>query len=69
MFETCVDQLIKIELMNEDIRTEWYNGTVFVRTINIAQAEQIEAMLKSKEIGKIQMSPIGDTGEYAYDFI
>lgn len=69
MFETCVDQLIKIELMNEDIRTEWYNGTVFVRTINIAQAEQIEAMLRNRDIGKIQMSPIGDTGEYAYDFI
>lgn len=69
MFETCVDQLIKIELMNESIRTEWYNGTVFVRTINIAQAEQIEAMLKRKEIGKVQMSPIGDTGEYAYDFV
>lgn len=69
MFETCVDQLVKIELMNEPVRTEWYNGTMFVRTITPSQAEQVRAMLQRRDIGQIQMSPIGDTGEFAYDFI
>lgn len=69
MFETCVDQLVKIELMNEPVRTEWYNGTMFVRTITLAQAEQVATMLQKRDIGKIQMSPIGDTGEFAYDFV
>lgn len=68
MFETCVDQLVKIELTNQPVTTEWFNGTLFVRCINPTQAEQVATMLRNKDMGKIEMSPIGDTGEFAYDF-
>lgn len=68
MFETCVDQLVKITLTNQPVKTEFYNGTLFVRTITREQADQVAEVLRSKDLGTIIVSPIGDTGEYAYDF-
>jgi hypothetical protein len=70
MFETCVKQMVKVTLTNQPVTTEFYNGTLFVRTITEDQARSVfHALSKSLGLGKVQVSPIGDTGEYAYDFI
>jgi hypothetical protein len=70
MFETCVDQLVKVTLTNEPVKTEWFNGTLFVSTINEAQARSVfHRLSQTLGLGKVQISPIGDTGEYAYDFV
>jgi len=69
MFETCVKQLVKITL-NKSVTTEFYNGTLFVRTITEDQARSVfHALSKSLGLGKVEIHPIGDTGEYAYDFV
>ena len=69
MFETCVKQLVTITL-NKPVNTEFYNGTLFVRTITEDQARSVfHALSKSLGLGKVQVSPIGDTGEFAYDFV
>ena len=69
MFETCAKQLVLITL-NQKVVTEFYNGTLFVRTITEDQARSVfHAFSKSLGLGKVQVSPIGDTGEYAYDFV
>ena len=69
MFETLVDQLVKVTLTNESVKTEFHNGTLFVSTITEAQARKVFHRL-SEAIGfaKVAVSPIGDTGEYAFDF-
>ena len=70
MFETCAIQLVLVTLTNQKVVTEFYNGTLFVRTITEEQARSVfDAFSKSLGFGKVQVSPIGDTGEYAYDFI
>ena len=69
MFETCAKQLVTITL-NQRVTTEFYNGTLFVRTITEDQARSVfHALSKSLGLGKVQVSPIGDTGEFAYDFV
>ena len=69
MFETCAKQLVKITL-NKPVTTEFYDGTLFVRTITEDQARSVfHALSKSLGLGKVQVSPIGDTGEFAYDFV
>lgn len=69
MFETCVKQLVTITL-DKSVTTEFYNGTLFVRTITEDQARSVfHALSKSLGLGKVQVSPIGDTGEFAYDFV
>ena len=67
MFETIVKQVVKVTL-NKPVTTEFYNGTLFVRTITEDQARSVFHAL-SKSLGKVQVSPIGDTGEFAYDFV
>ena len=70
MFETCVKQLVKVTLTNQKITTEFFEGTLFVRTITEDQARSVfHALSKSVGLGKVQVSPVGDTGEYAYDFV
>ena len=69
MFETCVKQLVTITL-NKSVTTEFYNGTLFVSTITEDQARSVfHALSKSLGLGKVQVNPIGDTGEFAYDFV
>ena len=69
MFETCAKQLVTITL-DKPVTTEFYNGTLFVSTITEDQARSVfHALSKSLGLGKVQVSPIGDTGEFAYDFI
>jgi hypothetical protein len=70
MFETIIDQLVKVTLTNQPVKTEFYNGTLFVRTITEEQARSVfHALSKSLGVGKVELHPIGDTGEYAYDFV
>ena len=70
MFETLVDQLVKVELTNEPVKTEFYNGTLFVRTITESQARTVFHRLSRQfGLGSVICSPIGDTGEYAFDFV
>jgi hypothetical protein len=70
MFETLVDQLVKVTLTNEPVKTEFYNGTLFVRTITESQARTVfHRLSKHFGLGSIIVSPIGDTGEYAFDFV
>ena len=69
MFETCVKQLVTITL-NKSVTTEFYNGTLFVSTITEDQARSVfHALSKSLGLGKVEVHPIGDTGEFAYDFV
>jgi molybdopterin-binding protein len=69
MFETCVKQLVKITL-NKSVTTEFYNGTLFISTITEDQARSVfHALSKRLGLGKVEIHPIGDTGEYAYDFV
>ena len=70
MFETLVDQLVKVTLTNETVTTEFFNGTLFVRTITESQARRVfHKLAETFGLGKVLVSPSGDTGEYAYDFI
>lgn len=70
MFETLVDQLVKVTLTNEPVKTEFYNGTLFVRKITESQARSVfHSLSKSLGLGTVQVTPIGDTGEYAFDFV
>ena len=69
MFETCAKQLVTITL-DKPVTTEFFNGTLYVRTITEDQARSVfHALSKSLGLGKVQISPIGDTGEFAYDFV
>lgn len=67
MFENLVKQLVTLTLNNPKVKVEFFNGTLFVRTITEAQARAVFHELSNRF--RIQVSPIGDTGEYAYDFI
>lgn len=74
MFETVISQLVKVELTNEPVKTEWFNGCLFVSPITSDQANQVAKMLRARNgfncsIGQVQVTPIGDTGEYAFDFV
>jgi hypothetical protein len=70
MFNTLVDQLVKVTLTNEPVTTEFYNGTLFVSTITESQARTVfHTLSKQFGLGSVQVSPIGDTGEYAFDFV
>jgi len=68
MFETCVKQYVLITLNSIKVKTEFFSGTLFVRTITEQEANAVLHVLIEK-VGAVEMSPIGDTGEYAYDFI
>ena len=70
MFETLVDQLVKVTLTNQPVKTEFYNGTLFVSKITERQARRAFHRLSATlGLGTVQVSPIGDTGEYAFDFV
>lgn len=70
MFETCVDQLVKVTLTNQPVRTQWFNGTLFVSAITEAQARSVfHRLSQTLGLGQVQINAIGDTGEYAFDFV
>jgi len=69
MFETTIKQLVTITL-NKPVTTEFYCGTLFVSTITEDQARSVfHALSKTLGLGKVEIHPIGDTGEFAYDFV
>ena len=67
MFENIVKQLVTLTLNNPKVTIEFFNGTLFVSTITEEQARAVFHELGNRF--RVQVSPIGDTGEYAYDFI
>lgn len=70
MFNTLVSQLVKVTLTNETVRTEFHGGSLFVSTITEAQARSVfHALSKALGTGTVQVTAIGDTGEYAFDFV
>ena len=70
MFETLLDQLVKVTLTNEPVKTEVYNGTLFVSTITESQARSVfHRLSQTFGLGSVIVSPIGNTGEYAFDFV
>jgi hypothetical protein len=70
MFETCVSQIVKTTLTNEPVKTEFYNGCLFVSPINESQAQTVfRCLSQTLGVGTVQVTPIGNTGEYAFDFV
>jgi hypothetical protein len=70
MFETCVSQIVKTALTNESVRTEFYNGSLFVSPIDEGQARTVfHRLSESLGVGTVQVTAIGDTNEYAFDFV
>jgi hypothetical protein len=70
MFENLVKQVVSITLNKPSVTKEFYHGTLFVSTITAEESQLLLNALNSfNDIGKVQVSAIGDTGEYAYDFI
>ena len=68
-FESIVLNQVADTLTQDDL-AEFYNGTLFVGSINEKEARKVFHMLsKNYGIGTVQVSPIGNTGEYAFDFV
>jgi len=69
MFETTIKQLVTITL-DKSVTMEFWHGTLFVSTITEDQARRVfHALSKTLGLGKVEVHPIGDTGEFAYDFV
>ena len=68
-FESIVLNQVANTLTQDDL-AEFYNGTLFVGTINEQEARSVFHMLsKNYGLGTVQVHPIGNTGEYAFDFV
>ena len=68
-FESIVLNQVADTLTQDDL-AEFYNGTLFVGSINEREARKVFHMLsKNYGLGRVQVSPIGNTGEYAFDFV
>ena len=69
MFQTCIDQLVKVTLTNEEIKNTWVCGTLFVEGITESQAHKVfHRLSETLGLGKVQANYIGG-GEYAFDFV
>jgi len=68
-FESIVLNQVADTLKQDDL-AEFYNGTLFVGSINEREARKVFHVLsKNYGVGTVQVSPIGNTGEYAFDFV
>jgi hypothetical protein len=68
-FESIVLNQVADTLTQDDL-AEFYNGTLFVGSIDEKEARKVFHMLsKNYGTGTVQVSPIGNTGEYAFDFV
>jgi hypothetical protein len=68
-FESVVLNQVADTLKQDDL-AEFYNGTLFVGSINEQEARRVFHMLsKNYGLGRVQVNPIGNTGEYAFDFV
>ena len=58
------------DTLTQDDLAEFYNGTLFVGSIDEKEARKVFHMLsKNYGLGRVQVNPIGNTGEYAFDFV
>jgi len=68
-FESIVLNQVADTLKQDDL-AEFYSGTLFVGSINEREARRVFHMLsKNYGVGRVQVSPIGNTGEFAFDFV
>lgn len=68
-FESIVLDQVANTLKQDDL-AEFYSGTLFVGNIGEKEARLVFHMLsKNYGVGRVQVSPIGTTGEYAFDFV
>jgi hypothetical protein len=68
-FESVVLGQVSNTLAQDNL-AEFYNGTLFVGSIDEKEARKVFHMLsKNYGLGRVQISPIGNTGEYAFDFV
>jgi hypothetical protein len=69
-FESIVLNQVANTLKQDDL-AEFYNGTLFVGSINEKEARKVFHMLsKNHGVGRVQVTPkILSTGEYAYNFV
>jgi hypothetical protein len=68
-FESVVLNQVADTLKQDDL-AEFYNGTLFVGSINEREARSVFHRLSATlGVGTVQVSPIGNTGEYAFDFV
>jgi len=68
-FESIVLNQVANALTQDDL-AEFCNGTLFVGSINEREARSVFHMLsKNYGLGRVQVHPIGNTGEYAFDFV
>ena len=69
MFENTVIQIVE-HTLTTPVATEFFSGTLFVRNISEVQARSVfHKLVKTFGLGAVQVSHIGDTDEYAYDFV
>ena len=68
-FESIVLNQVSDTLAQDDL-AQFYNGTLFVGSINDREARRVFHMLsKNYGVGCVQVTPkILSTGEYAFDF-
>jgi len=69
-FESIVLNQVADTLKQDDL-AEFYNGTLFVGSINEKEARKVFHVLsKNYGVGRVQVTPkILSTGEYAFDFV
>jgi hypothetical protein len=69
-FESIVLNQVADTLKQDDL-AQFYNGTLFVGSINEKEARRVFHMLsKNYGLGRVQVTPkILSTGEYAFDFV
>ena len=69
-FESIVLNQVADTLAQDDL-AQFYNGTLFVGSINEREARRVFHMLsKNYGVGCVQVTPkILSTGEYAFDFV
>jgi hypothetical protein len=69
-FESVVLNQVAGTLKQDDL-AQFYNGTLFVGSINEREARRVFHMLsKNYGVGRVQVTPkIFSTGEYAFDFV
>jgi len=68
-FESIVLNQVADTLKQDDL-AEFYSGTLFVGSINEREARRVFHMLsKNYGVGCVQVNAIGNTGEFAFDFV
>jgi hypothetical protein len=68
-FESVVLNQVADTLKQDDL-AEFYAGTLFVGSINEREARRVFHMLsKNYGPGRVQVNAIGNTGEFAFDFV